>query len=146
MALNAYAALTLNGTALSYELDDLKLNGRPIHSLGEINAPGRLEFIAVAGSGRQSAGGFNTILRVRRDAEKQARARVEAFTSVRGMRTALQIGDRRDPGNRITVTGRVNSAVAKIDRFAIKQRVVEVSVDIDKAQNRRVVFIPAEKN
>ena len=62
------------------------------------------------------------------------------------MRTALQIGDRRDPGNRITVTGRLTSAVAKIDRFAIKQRVVEVSVDIDKAQNRRVVFNPAEKN
>jgi hypothetical protein len=146
MALNFYAALSLNGTAMQYELDKLKLNGRLIHSLGDVDAPGRLEFVAVTGSGRQSTGGFPTVLRVNRNAEKLNPPGVDAFKSMRGMRTTMEIGDHRDPRNRLTVTGRVMSAVTKIDSFAIKQRVVEASVDIEKPQNRRVVFVPAEKN
>jgi hypothetical protein len=126
MALNVYLHLTANGTAVDYRLDDVKLNGRAIHSLGDLNAPGRLDFAAspVGKSQKTIIGGFK---------------------SLSGMSTEMEVADPRRPEDGLVFTGRVMSAVSKIDGMALKAR-EQVSVAIDKPQNRRVVFVPAEKN
>jgi hypothetical protein len=143
MALNLYLNLTANGTALEYRVDDIKLNGRPVRDLQGLNAPGRLEFVAVPQPCQQSTtGGFPTALRVARDAEKPAQpAIVGGFKSLSGMSTEMEIGDPRHPGERRAFAGRVLS-VAPSRGYA--QAGERVTVTCDKPQNRRVTIIPAE--
>ena len=124
MALNFYAALTLNGTAVQYRLDDVKLNGRLVRSLDDLNVPGRLEFAASPANTSQK-----TI--------------IGGFKSLSGMSTEMEIADPRQPGRLRALTGRVMSVVPRGKGFA--QESEHVTVNCDKPQNRRVVFVPAEK-
>lgn len=123
MALNMYMRMTANGTAVTYRMDAVKLNGRHVNHLRELNMAGRLEFAA---SPAQSHG-----------------VTVGAFREAIGLDSEREIGDPRYPADGLVVVGRVMSAISKIDSITLKIR-EEVTVNIDTPQKCRVAFVPAE--
>lgn len=143
MAVHYDLYLIAGGSAHGFRAEQVRLNSQPVHDLRGLNAPGRLEFVALPRTGQASAGGgFPTVVRLARDAEKPGRpAVVGGFKSVSGMDVEIEIADPRQPGQWRTVAGRVLSAVARGGSFA--QAGEQVTVDCDKPQNQRVVFVPA---
>ena len=145
MAVHYDLYLIVAAAARGYRAEQVRLNGQPVHDLRALNASGRLEFIALPQAGQAAAGGgFPTVLRVRRNAEKPGQpAIVGGFKSFSGMDVEIEIADPRQPGQWRTVAGRVLSVVAPGGSFA--QSGEQVTVNCDKPQNRRVVFVPAER-
>jgi hypothetical protein len=124
MALTFYMRLIANGTAATYRMDDVRFNGRPVNSLRDVNASGRLEFAACR-------------------AGQSQRMNVGSFRSMTGITTEMEVVDPRYPGEGLAAAARVLAAVSKIDSVTARVREA-VSLNIDKPQNRRVIFIPAE--
>jgi hypothetical protein len=124
MALTFYMRLTANGTAVTYRMDDVAFNGRQVTYLREVSGSGRLEFAASPSRQTQATTGGS-------------------FTSMTGITVEVEVVDPRHPGEGFAAVGRVLSVVPKIDRITARVREA-VSFNIDKQQNRRVTFIPAE--